>query len=225
MSCFDGKAKTLRAEGEPGTDQILPASRSLLWARIASRTALPGTDGEHAELVHGDFGERVSRNQNRHVLRDQVIKIDGKQNETFSEDCCQNFIGPQMVTNHTVRNETALARYTKVWGLATCEEDHSGYMKEFPSHWEQYDYSEDRHDLDNLYTTYAFSETVLQFQVDFAQVNAGVVQVALNGGNLEAEFGHAELRPIHFEYHPNPPETKIWLGSPQAALALQMKMD
>ncbi len=224
MSAFDAKTRTMRTATDPGTDPTLPPPKSLSWMSIASRTALFGTEGEHCELINGDLRQKIDSNQKTHILQDQAIGIDGKHKETIAEDCHQNFIGPQTVTNHTVRNETALGRYTKVWGLATCEEDHSDYMKTFPSHWEQYDYSEDRHDMDNLYTTDASSTTVLQFQVDAVQMGAGVAQGVINVGEAEVEFSHAELRLFHFELH-YPTETKNWLASPQAVLAEKMKLD
>jgi hypothetical protein len=134
MSAFDALTKIKQAVEHPKTDHQLPKSRLLAFKAIISKTALQGTKGDHVEVVHGDhsrrvlgdFIENVSGNHSATIKKDQTIRIEGDHRETLVGQCYQNIIGPHMVTNMDVRNETRLDTYTKVYGEFEVLEDDNG---------------------------------------------------------------------------------------------------
>ena len=98
MGVFDGQTKTRRAVADPITDKALPPAGSLPWGAITSPTALPGTSGVDAWLVHGDqwheitgsltenfagnVKTRITQNHNHRVLADQDLHTVGNVTQT-----------------------------------------------------------------------------------------------------------------------------------------------
>jgi len=124
MSAFDALTKIKQAVEHPKTDHQLPKSRSLAFKAIAGKAALQGTKGQHCTLVHGDHWNEVKGNevsnvkldQKLTVSRHQTIKVVGNHKETIVGKVYQNIIGPHIVQNNAVRNETRLAKFTLVYG-------------------------------------------------------------------------------------------------------------
>lgn len=124
MSAFDALTKIKQAVEHPKTDHLLPKSRSLAFKAITGKAALKGTKGDHCELVHGDHWKELKGNETMNVKLDQkltvkqhqTIKVVGNHKETLVGKVYQNVIGPHIVQNNAVRNETRLSRYTLVYG-------------------------------------------------------------------------------------------------------------
>lgn len=126
MGAFDGKNKIARAVADRQTDQKLPDSRSLSWKTITTPTALAGTKGVHCGLVHGDEWNEIKGHRTKNIAQNQTIKVVGKHKETLVESCYQNIIGPQIVLNNHVRNETRLGKFTLIYGCAQNEQSSDG---------------------------------------------------------------------------------------------------
>ncbi len=128
MSAFDGKTKIGRKVADPITDHTLPNSRSLAWKAITTPLALKGTNGTHCELVHGDQWNEMKGNQTENIARNQTLKVIGKHKQTLVESCYQNIIGPQIVTNQNVVNETRMGVHTEVYGINTKRNSNDGIL-------------------------------------------------------------------------------------------------
>jgi hypothetical protein len=116
MSAFDASTKIKREVSDPLSDHKLPHPKSLSWTGITAPTAVKGTKGAHCDLVHGDQWNEINGNHNENILRNQTLKVVGKHKETLVESCYQNIIGPHIVLNNNVRNETRLGVFTKTYG-------------------------------------------------------------------------------------------------------------
>ena len=124
MSVFDGQIKTKLAVADPRTDHTLPNSRSLSFKGITGVTALEGTKGQHCNLVHGEHWHEVRGTEINNIKLDQVstitrdhtIKVCRNHKETLVGKCYQNMIGPHIVQNNNVRNETRLAKWHLTYG-------------------------------------------------------------------------------------------------------------
>ena len=116
MSVFDTATKIKLAVGNPKTDHKVPHPRSLSLNQITMATALVGTKGQHCNIVHGDQWQELNGSEMHHIARNQTIRVRGKHKETIVESCYQNIIGPHIVQNNNVRNETRLDRFNLVYG-------------------------------------------------------------------------------------------------------------
>ena len=136
MGVFDTATRVKRIVEDPRTDHKLPHPASLSWEAISGPTALPDTTGVHCELVHGDRSyqingnhtESVTASQKHTVGGNQTMQVGGNHKETIVGTCSQSIIGPHLVVNHAVRNETALAAYTKTFGDFEQHDDNSGHF-------------------------------------------------------------------------------------------------
>jgi hypothetical protein len=173
MSAFDGEIKIARAVSDPQTDHTLPSSKSLSWKAITTPTALAGTTGIHCELVHGDQWNELKGNHTENIARNQTLKVVGKHKETLVESCYQNIIGPQIVQNNTVRNETRLGKFSLIYGDNSTTQDSSGDQNVKP-----FDYS---------------CTWVTSFECD-------TTKLEVKGAHGELTDLHAELVPIHAEF-------------------------
>lgn len=134
MSVFDSTIKIPRSVTDPGTDHALPSPASLSWQAINTAHALGSQNAADCELLHGDHCRHITGDQTENIASDakhtvdgsQTIRIIGKHKETIVQSCLQNFIGPQIVLNQTVRNETHLGARTLVYGAFLNKDDASG---------------------------------------------------------------------------------------------------
>jgi hypothetical protein len=116
MGVFDGTIKVKRVVPDPATDHKLSHSGSLSFESITKDTALAGTKGRHCDLVHGDHWHEVRGSEKSTIFSDQTITVRGNHKETLVGNCYQNIIGPHIVQNNTVRNETRLGKFHLVYG-------------------------------------------------------------------------------------------------------------
>ena len=116
MGVFDGKIATKLKVTDPLTDHTLPHPRSLSFKSITETTALTGTKGSQCHLLHGDHWNEIKGNHIENIAQNQTIKVVGKHKETLVGKCYQNIIGPHVVQNNDVRNETRLDRFNLVYG-------------------------------------------------------------------------------------------------------------
>lgn len=132
MGVFNSTTHCKRAVSDPLSDQTLPNPASLSWSDVTGVTALAGTTGDHCGVVHGDRTQEfrgstidhVNGNHKLTITGDQTIKIGGNHKETILQDCYQSIIGPHIVTNQTVRNETRMGRFSETFGEFDHLDDH-----------------------------------------------------------------------------------------------------
>ena len=91
------------------------------------------------------------------------------------------------IANHTVRNETALALYTKMWGEATYAENYQDQWQKSPSHVEQYDHAEAHHEHDILMSLWDYSTIIAQLQLLVAQIAVCGFRQSFTGLRAEVE--------------------------------------
>ncbi len=136
MGVFDAKTKIKLAVPDPITDHTLPNSKSLSFTAITQPTALDGTKGQRCSLDHGDHWHEVRGTETHNVIvdqkstisRHQTILVKGNHKETLVGKVYQNIIGPHIVQNNTVRNETRLGTYVKTHGNFEVQDDHDGHF-------------------------------------------------------------------------------------------------
>lgn len=134
MSVFDGAVKTGRKVKDPGTDRNLPSPGALSYKSIKSVTALAGCTGNDAHIVRGDrwmeslgkHTEHVTGVTKINVDSDQTIKIGGDQKETICGISNETVIGPHLITNMNIFNETRLGAHTQVHGELEWHHDEDG---------------------------------------------------------------------------------------------------
>ncbi len=201
MSAFDASTRVKRAVADPATDRELPQPQSLSWSAITTTTALSNTAGTHCDVVHGDRSYRFAGNRTDIVTGDHKHTVDlnqtnmivGKHKETIVEDCYQSFIGPHLVTNHTVRNETRMARCNTCYG--------DWWVNDDPGHCETIDgesYCGQGGQWYYAHTYYQFAR-VLNHEIATLKAEA-------HGVHLEVAAAHAAAKLFHCEYdiwHPS----------------------
>jgi|SRR5579863_3367233 hypothetical protein len=185
MSAFDGKTKIGRKVVDPITDHILPNSRSLAWKAITTPTALKGTNGTHCELVHGDQWNEWKGNHTENISRNQTLKVVGKHKETLVQSCYQNIIGPHIVQNNTVRNETRLGTFTKVYGDNWTHEHSWGDVSQMDQNY-------------SCVTAVAGTYITMNLETHGVHAEAVGVHAELVLVHGEAKLFHAETNGIHF---------------------------
>lgn len=132
MGIFAGSTKISRAVTDPGLDHTLPSPGALSWGAITAASAVAGTTGADAKLVHGDrwqqidgnFTETMGGNLLSTVTGDQTHSVTGSQTMTVTQDQTETvvgntlhtMIGPQIVTNMNVRNETRAVTHLHTHG-------------------------------------------------------------------------------------------------------------
>jgi hypothetical protein len=124
MAVFGGNAKITRAVNDPGTDDTLPSPGALSWGGITSASGVAGTTGAEAKLVHGDrwqqidgaFTESVGADLKTTVMGGKTVTVTQDHNETVMGNTLQTMIGPQIVTNMNVRNETRAVTHLHTHG-------------------------------------------------------------------------------------------------------------
>ncbi len=182
MTPFNSSTRISRAIKDPGTDCKLPSVQSLSWKSIATSTALKTTKGVYSELLHGNrcqqtngnHTEIITGNQRHTVEGNQTISVGGNHKETIVEHCSQSIIGPHLVTNHTVRNETRMGSCSTIYGLLTI-----------------YDHV---HDGRFFYAdTYYRSADVMSFELD------SVGKAELHGVHVEFAPVHVEVKAFKAE--------------------------
>lgn len=201
MSTFGSNTITDRAVADPRTDHVLPNPRALSWELIATPVALRGVEGQHCQLVHGDYWREIKGNQILEIERDQNITIEGKHKETIGQDCYQNIVGPHLVTNHSVRNELALGRWIRIYGSSCRNESQEGIYRHSPYHIERFDRNEQHHSTDINLFGFSLFTYVLQIQLSAVQAVAGLIDASATAVTAEVELGHAEFHAGHYEMH------------------------
>jgi hypothetical protein len=124
MGTFGGNTKVSRAVTDPGTDHALPSPGGLSWGAITGASAMPGTVGADAELIHGDrwiqvtgdHTETVTSNLNLTVGSNQTLKVGADHKETICGTANETIIGPHVITNLGEYNETRIGAHIQLHG-------------------------------------------------------------------------------------------------------------
>jgi hypothetical protein len=199
MTVFNGITSVKRAVMDPGTDHRLQSPRSLSWAAITTPTALTGTTGDHCDIVHGDRSYRFTGSRTETITGDhkhsvggnQTIMIGGKHKETIVQDCNQSYIGPHLVTNHTVRNETRMASCNTCYG--------NWWVNDNPDQCETIDGEEYCGQGGRWYyadTYYQFTR-ILNHELATSKVEAHGVHVEVGAAHAAAKLFHCEFDLTH----------------------------
>ncbi|HEX3437410.1 MAG TPA: hypothetical protein VHT24_11640 [Pseudacidobacterium sp.] len=107
MSVFNGKVHTPLRVPDPGTDHLLPPSEDLSYGAITSSSALAGTNGVDAALIHGNqwlelYGnltDDIHGNFNCNIFRNHRHKTIGDYDCTIVGKTTDKRIGCQLHTN------------------------------------------------------------------------------------------------------------------------------
>jgi len=185
MGVFDANIKTKLKVADPLTDHTLPHPRSLTFKSITKTTALTGTKGAQCHLLHGDHWNEIKGNHIENIVQDQTIKVVGKHKETLVESCYQNMIGPQIVLNNNVRNETRLNKFTLVYGDNCMCQTSNGDQNVKPT-----DYS--------VITIADFEYDTLKQEIVVAHGEIVGIHGEAVACHAEAKLFHAETNAIHF---------------------------
>ncbi len=194
MGVFDAKTKTKLAVPDPITDHALPNSKSLSFKAITQPAALAGTKGQQCNLVHGDRWHEVRGSEIENVIvdqkstisRHQTILVKGNHKETFVGKCYQNIIGPHTVLNNTVRNETRLGTFTKVYGENWTHEHSWGNVSQMDQNYQ------------NIWVL-QMANTTMNIESQGLHLEGVLVHGEVVGVHGEAMGLHAEVTLIHFQ--------------------------
>jgi hypothetical protein len=123
--------------------------------------------------VHGDQWNELTGSHTVNIGRDQTIKVVGKHKETVVESCYQNIIGPHLVQNNNVRNETRLAKYTEIYGQHEVQDDHDGEM---------------------VVCLQQFQRNYMAYEMDFSKVEIELAHAEAKGMHAQATACNAECK-------------------------------
>ena len=124
MGVFDGKPRVQRQVKDPGTDPSLPPGGALSYGAVKSATGLAGCDGSDVQLINGDRWIESLGKHTQHVASDSKITMDANhsiqvgehQKETICGTSTETIVGPHIITNMDVYNETRLGTHIQVHG-------------------------------------------------------------------------------------------------------------
>jgi hypothetical protein len=235
MSVFDGKPKVERKVKDPGTDPSLPLGGALSYDAVKSSTGLAGCDGADAQLIHGDRWSEILGKNTQHIANDSKITMDANhsiqvgehQKETICGTSTETIIGPHIITNMNVYNETRLGAHTQVHGELELFDDEDGRIHYGIRQYTLYDFTFEVEAVHTEYAdfhleakgTHAYASgieaqaTLFQFETKPLNVEEGVTQAnikALKGdiAGLQGKLGTLESKAvilaIHLGMDPNP---------------------
>jgi len=136
----------------------------------------------------------VKGNETKNVHLDQKITVKGNHKETLVGRTYQNIIGPHIVQNNNVRNETRLAKYTEIYGDNEHAADASGNSDSRKENFEFLWDSVAIHVTD--FTFIGFGGTV--YGIAFYAAGLDTALVAMHA---EVVLNHSEIHCIHAESH------------------------
>ena len=211
MKVFEGRSKITRAIPDPRLDQTLPHQRSLSWGGITGPQGLSRTTGADCELVHGthwyevsgtlteqiavDQASLVDRHETHEIGVDQTVLVGGNHKETVRALCQQSILGPHIVFNLSVRNETRLGASTETHGDFETANTSAGKTITGADHHESYGSAYQRHGTDIQLFGLSFSLIGMQLSVTGASLS---VKAFLD---YVLTLMHVELTILHYELH------------------------
>ncbi|MGH9450168.1 MAG: bacteriophage T4 gp5 trimerization domain-containing protein [Terriglobia bacterium] len=127
MGAFNATTTVPLQVQDPLTDKTPPPPASLSYQQITSTTGLAGTNGSHADLVHGNQYQAIDNNltstiggnQNHTVSNNQTTQVDGDKTSTVGGN--SNTTNQSNTTETTVGDSTeihvgsAMITYTNEW--------------------------------------------------------------------------------------------------------------
>ena len=93
MSVFDGAIQTPLAVPDPGTDHMLPAPGSLNYSGITAHTALAGTQGVDALLLHGNRDRQMNGSESTRIAGSRTHAVSGSQHKKIGGNKSENVVG------------------------------------------------------------------------------------------------------------------------------------
>src|SRR5262249_18613080 len=120
------------------------------------------------------------------ISRHQTIVVKGNHKETFVGRCYQNIIGPHIVQNNTVRNETRLGTFTKVYGENWTHEHSWGNVSQMGQNYQ------------NI-TVLQMANTTTNIESTGTHIEGVGVHGELCLVHGEAKLLHGEITVIHFQ--------------------------
>jgi len=96
MPAFNGQVLTPLAVPDPGTDHQLPSPGALSYGGITGTSAVAGTNGAHATLIHGNNDCQTNGNESTRITQNRSHTIGGNQDKKIcgnkTENVVQNFL-------------------------------------------------------------------------------------------------------------------------------------
>ncbi len=186
MGVFDGAVKVARKVKDPATDKQLPSPGALSYGGIKSPIGLAGCNGADAQIVHGDRWLESLGKHTEHVLGEakinsdsnQTIMVAGDQTETICGTANETIIGPHLIANMNVFNETRLGAHTQVHGELEMLNDEDGKI----------------HYGVRQYTLYGIT-----FEFEAFHFECGLNHVEIKGNHPYASFLDANATLFKFE--------------------------
>jgi len=211
---FDGKTKVGRAVPDPGTDDMLPSSGSLVFAAIATPAALAGTVGADAKLVHGDrwqqisgtITEFVSGSVLTNITQDHTLNVTGNRTKQITGNHTENIVGNQNLTvvgPHNAlyvspKNDVHASPHNRVNSSAENQSEPSDKVQILGTDF-------DKKDSDFSLTMNSFEIKVLSneftaFKNEASGLANGITALVLDavlGISIEPKITEVELEPLH----------------------------
>ena len=124
MSVFDNTIRVKRRVPDPATDKTLSGSGALAYSSMTSVSGLAGCTGIDAQLIHGDRWTQVDKNHTEQISvnakltigGNQTIMVGANQTETIGGTCNETIIGPHIIANMNVYNETRIGAHIQTHG-------------------------------------------------------------------------------------------------------------
>lgn len=114
MAVFAGVTKVRRYVSDPGTDDTLPAQGTLSWGAITTVSAMAGTTGTDATLVHGDGWQQIIGTMTESFTGDVSTTIGQKQNLIVSSDRTEQISGNHVEMVIGNRNDMVIGAHNHV---------------------------------------------------------------------------------------------------------------
>ncbi len=106
---FAGATQTPNAAFDPSKDNVTPQLRLLNLKAMPSTTALGGTTGVEASLVHADEWNQIEGNLTENVLKNWKATITQNETHTIDGNLIHRVVGTTNDTRVDVHNQTNIA--------------------------------------------------------------------------------------------------------------------
>jgi len=189
MGVFAASTKVKRAVSDPGTDDTLPSSGSLSWGAITGSSAVAGTTGADAKLVHGDRWQQidgnhteniganllstVTGNQTHTVTGNQTLSTGGNTTHDITGNLTTTIVGAEIRANIGVQNLSHVAPKTRLHSSPEGTQDSGSFMRAI-------------NDLEEAH--------IIKFDVMGTVIETDGAKFEYNGYKLEALSAESEVK-------------------------------
>ncbi len=194
MPAFNGQVLTPLAVPDPGTDHRLPSPGALSYGGITGTSAVAGTNGAHATLIHGNNDCQTNGNESTRITQNRSHTIGGNQDKKICGNKTENVVLNFLQTTIGNLHRTVIGATNDIYTSAhSIEHKANQVLKEVAAYFhdvdEHYRKNKEHHDEYKYYQLYARQVTnFIGWNLDFK-----AIQTAAIGALAEAHgFCHAE---------------------------------